>query len=66
MKAIITSLKQKEGELKMDGKTYLGKSYEFTVGREIGHGGNGSVYLVNNLKPHRDEDYVVKILSLNK
>lgn len=50
----------------MSGKKYLGKSYEFTVGKEIGHGGNGSVYLVNNLKPHTDGAYAVKILSLNK
>lgn len=66
MKGIVMILKQREGELKMSGKKYLGKSYEFTVGKEIGHGGNGSVYLVNNLKPHTDGAYAVKILSLNK
>lgn len=50
----------------MSDKKYLGKSYEFTVGDEIGRGGNGNVYLVNNLKPNTDRDYVVKILSLSK
>lgn len=50
----------------MSGKKCLGNSYEFIVGKEIGHGGNGSVHLVNNLNPNIDEDYVVKILSINK
>ena len=50
----------------MSGKKYLGNSYEFTVGDKIGCGGNGSVYLVNNLKPNTDRVYVVKILSLNR
>ena len=66
MKDIITSQKLREGERKMSGKKCLGSSYEFIVGEEIGHGGNGSVHLVNNLKPNTDEVYVVKILSLNK
>lgn len=66
MKDIITSQKLREGERKMRGKKCLGSSYEFIVGEEIGHGGNGSVHLVNNLKPNTDEVYVVKILSLNK
>lgn len=50
----------------MSGKKCLGNSYEFIVGKEIGHGGNGSVHLVNKLNTNKDEDYVVKILSINK
>lgn len=72
MKATITSQKLREGEQKMSGKKCLGNSYEFIVGKEIGHGGNGSVHLVNNLNPNIDEDYahrdikVDNLLVLNK
>ena len=50
----------------MSTKISLENKYKFTIGNKIGHGGNGNVYLVNDLEPHIDGDYVVKILSLKK
>lgn len=62
------NLRLKEGELKMSGKDkiYKGNSYEFTLGKGIGKGGNGRVFEVNISDFKCKKNYVVKILSLNK
>lgn len=47
-------------------KIYKGNSYEFTLGKSVGKGGNGRVFEVNISNSQCKEDCVVKILSLNK
>lgn len=47
-------------------KIYKGNLYEFTLEKSIGKGGNGRVYEVNISNLQCKENYVVKILSLNK
>lgn len=47
-------------------KIYKGNSYEFTLGKGIGKGGNGRVFEVNISNPQCKENCAVKILSLNK
>lgn len=47
-------------------KVYQGNSYEFTIGKFIGKGGNGKVVEANIINPQSDKDYVLKILSINK
>lgn len=47
-------------------KIYKGNSYEFTLGKGVGKGGNGRVFEVNISNSQCKENCVVKILSLNK
>jgi serine/threonine protein kinase len=47
-------------------KVYKGDLYKFTLGKQIGKGGNGRVFEVNILNPQCTERCVVKILSIDK
>lgn len=47
-------------------KVYVGESYEFTVGKSIGKGGNGEVFEANIKNSQSKEKYVVKFLFLDR
>jgi len=47
-------------------KIYKGNLYEFTLGKGVGKGGNGRVCEVNISNSQCKENYVVKVLSLDK
>ncbi|MDU4927025.1 MAG: protein kinase [Clostridium sp.] len=62
------NLKLKEGMLKMNGNNaiYQGVHYRFKKGKFIGKGGNGTVYNVDILDNQSNNDYVIKILNIER
>lgn len=48
------------------GEIYKGKTYEFKLGKKVGHGGNGEVYEVRFLNCGYSEKIVAKFLSIDK